>query len=215
MADSLGPAPTAPSEGTVSLLHDHYKESFQLIRAREKQRDRSFFLLIGLFALLFVEVQYPASIQGAVGPVTVAGAQFRLSALPLSALLSASWLLTLGTSLMYCRVSVNVERQYLYLHKLENWISQQLDVPNLYRREGAAYLLGYPVVLNWAWFCYVIVFPASALVATITLVALEWASLQYASASKLFDSAIALSVAVSVVLYRVAPALIDVRRKVD
>ncbi len=46
-------------EQHLDVLHNHYTESFAYIREWEKQRDRLFLVLIGLFALLFFEVQYP------------------------------------------------------------------------------------------------------------------------------------------------------------
>jgi hypothetical protein len=39
------------SPGTLGLLHDHYKESFSLIRAREQRRDRLLLWLLFLFAV--------------------------------------------------------------------------------------------------------------------------------------------------------------------
>ncbi len=137
-------------EQRLDVLHDHYKESFSYVRERERQRDRLFLVLIGLFALLFFEAHYPRGFGGALGPVHVSGAEVDLGALPLPALLSASWVLTLAIALRYCQVSINVERQYSYLHRLEEKVSQELGDEEAYRREGRAYAKDYPLFSDWA-----------------------------------------------------------------
>ena len=128
------------TETRLDVLHDHYKESFSHIREREKQRDRLFLVLIGLFALLSLQILYPTDFGGALGPLKVSGAEVDIGALPLPALLSASWVFTFAIALRYCQVSINVERQYPYLHALEDKISAAIGDPDLYRREGGEYL---------------------------------------------------------------------------
>lgn len=193
---------TDQPEQRLDMLHDHYKESFSYIRERERQRDRLFLILIGLFALLFFETQYPRGFGGALGPVAVSGAEVDLGALPLPALLSASWALTLAIVLRYCQVAINVERQYSYLHALEEKISRELGDEEVYRREGKAYAQDYPLFSDWAWVSYVFLFPVAALLATAVLQVYEWSGLAYPIAYKLFDSVMALGIAVSFYLYR-------------
>jgi hypothetical protein len=47
-----------------------------------------------------------------------------------------------------------VERQYPYIHKLEEEIGG-----GVLAREGKAYLEKYPIFSNWMWLLYTIVFP--------------------------------------------------------
>lgn len=193
------------AETRVDVLHDHYKESFSYIREREKQRDRLFLILIGLFALLILEIQYPADFGGALGKVSVSGAQLDLSALPLPGLLSASWVLTLAIALRYCQAAINAERQYAYLHRLEEKISRELGDEELYRREGKSYLDDYPLFQDWVWICYVFLFPVIAMLATVVLIGLELTGLPYPSLSKMLDTVIAMAIVVSFYLYRWHP----------
>lgn len=193
------------SESRLDVLHDHYKESFSHIREREKQRDRLFLVLIGLFALLVFEVQYPTNFEGALGPVKASGAEVDLGALPLPGLLSVSWVLTFAITLRYCQAAVNTERQYGYLHGLEEKISRELGDEELYRCEGKSYLEKYPLFQDWAWICYVFLFPAIVVLATLALVGSELASLPYPLPYKVFDVVIASAVIVSFYLYRLHP----------
>jgi hypothetical protein len=122
------------------------------------------------------------------GRLNVSGAEVDLGALPLAALLSASWVFTFAIALRYCQVSINVERQYSYLHTLEEKISEALGDPDLYRREGRAYLRDYPLFSDWARICYAFVFPVIAALATLALVVAEWRGLPGPWPYKLFDS---------------------------
>jgi hypothetical protein len=200
---------TISAEKQLDTLHDHYKETHALIRDAERQRDRSFLFMTLLYVVLVFEVEYPANFRGSLGTVTVAGGQLQVGRLPVDGLLDVTWILVLAVVLTYCRTAVHTERQYAYLHRLEDWLSIRLQTPNLYRREGRVYLEGYPVLLSWAWVCYAVVFPVAILIGTIGLTTMEWQSLPATLAHKLFDTGAALIVLISVLLYRVAPPVIQ------
>ncbi len=187
----------------LSLLHDHYKETFALIRERETQRDRLFLWLLVIFALLVIEIQYPANFNGVLGHLNVAGNDIDLQRLPLSRLLNVSWVFTAAFVLKYCQVAKSVERQYMYLHLLEDRISDRLGDADVYRREGRAYQEKYPHLLNWAWVYYTILFPAALTVAVVYLLVVECASLQASVLSKAFDVVFGVSVLASLGLYRI------------
>ena len=211
------------TEKQLDILHDHYKETFARMRASEKSRDRLFVFVIGLFALLSLEIGYPAGVGGALGKVTVAGLEFDLRAVPLPALLDASWVLTLYTVLRYCQTAVLVNRQYPYLHMLERNVSRLLiggmprqvsDPPDslaldadVYKRESDVYLHGYPVLLNVAWFAYAVLFPAIAITAASWLAYLEWTTLRYPSSDRALAFVAAGSVIAVFFFYVIWPGL--------
>src|SRR2546428_9720906 len=95
----------------LEILNDHYKETFARLRAAEALRDRLFLWMIGLFALLILEIGYPAAVGGALKKLSIAGGELDLQALPLPALLNATWVLTLTIGLRYCQTSVLGNRQ--------------------------------------------------------------------------------------------------------
>lgn len=197
------------SDVQLEVLHDHYKESFFYIRDREKQRDRLFLIVLGLLTLIAVEILYPADFGGALDGFEFLGAQVDISSLPLAAILSSSWMFTFALSLRYCQVCINVERQYEYLHGLEEKISKQFESAQLYSREGKSYLENYPLFSDWAWICYVFIFPLIVVLVVATLLTVEWTALSYPLPYKLFDSLTALAVIISFFLYRLLPALPD------
>jgi hypothetical protein len=193
------------TDATLEVLHDHYKESFTFIRGREGQRDRLFLWLLLFYAILILEVGFPANAHGVLGSVRIGENSLNLQLIPLQLLLDASWVVVAACVLKYCQLSTGIERQYDYLHMLEDHLSVALGDDQLYRREGRAYLSSYPWLLTWAWLCYIALFPAALLVATTYLYAVEVAQLRYGWASEAFDGMFVVSILVSVGLYRVLP----------
>lgn len=189
----------------LDILHDHYKETFTRLREVERSRDRLFLLVIGLFALLAVEIGYPAQFGGSVQSFSLLGAEINLGALPLPALLNATWVLTLAIALRYCQTSIWVDRHYPYVHLLEETISPLVGGGNLYQREGRVYLDRYPLALNAAWYAYVWVFPLVALIATAGLIFLEWDRLPYPWFHRGFDTIVGATILLCFFLYRVQP----------
>lgn len=189
----------------LDVLHDHYKETFARIREEEKSRDRQFLALIGLFALLCLEIGYPAAVGGSLGTANILGGELHLDALPLPFLLNLTWTLTFVIALKYCRITVWVSRQYPYLHALEEQISGEVGGGNLYRREGKVYLTDYPPLLDVSWFAYSIFFPFLIMGAALWLFVWEWERLDYPLPHRIFDAVIALAIVGVMLLYRVAP----------
>lgn len=189
----------------LDVLHDHYKETFARIHEEEKSRDRHFLALIGLFALLCLEIGYPAALGGSLGTAHILGGELHLDALPLPALLNLTWTLTLVITLKYCRITVWVSRQYPYLHALEEHISGEMGGGNLYRREGKVYLTDYPLLLDVSWFIYSVLFSLIIIGATILLAVWEWQGLEYPALHRFFDVVIAITIIGIMLLYRVEP----------
>ena len=198
---------TQLTDKQLDILHDHYKETFARIRDSEASRDRLFLVLIGLFALLSIEIAYPAALGGTLGTLSIAGGEINLKPLPLPALLNATWILTLAVGLRYCQTTVLINRQYPYLHQLEETISPAVGGGDLYHREGKVYLRGYPLLLNVAWVAYGILFPTVVMVSAAALVWWEFARLGYPFIHTVFDAVIAAALLFVFISYRLYPTL--------
>lgn len=201
------------TEKQLEILHDHYKETFARVREGERSRDRLFLWVIALFALLVLEIGYPSEFSGSVGKVGVLGGELDLTALPLPALLNATWVLMLAVVLRYCQTTIWVNRQYPYVHSLEDVISPELGGGNIYRREGEVYLENYPMLLDVAWIAYVVVFPLIGIVATGALAAWEFNRLPYPLFHRVLDLAVAGAIICVFILYQVLPYLVRKWRK--
>lgn len=196
-----------PDTTHLEVLHDHYKDSFSYIREREKERDRLFLVLIALFVLLAFEIQYATDFLSALSAITIMGVKANLSALPLAALLGATWLFVLAITLRYCQATINVERQYEYLHTLEKKISARLGDDELYRREGRAYEKKYPIFSEWAWRFYVDVLPLIVASAVVVLAYQEFTGSGNSLVSRIIDAIIAGGVILSFILFRIASSV--------
>jgi hypothetical protein len=197
----------------LAILHEHYNESFNLIRKREEQRDFLFFILIVVFVILILQIQYPANFGGAIGKVSILGAEIDLNKIPLAPLLNASWTLCFVVALKYAQTTLIIERQYPYLHNLEEKISSLLNDSRVYIREGKSYFHNYRSFQDWIWFCYTVLLPIVVAFATITLMIVEWQHLRYSIAHKIFDTVIAVAVLISFFLYRTIPQFINLFKK--
>lgn len=191
----------------LALLHDHYKETFSYIRDRERQHDRLFLVVIGLFGLLAAAILFSADFSAALKNIQVTEAKADLSMLPAGAILGATWVFTLAMMLRYCQVCIVVERQYSYLHRLEGHISQEFGDNGLYQREGRAYAENYPAFSQWAWISYVYTFPLIAIGVAVGFVVTEWLRLPSGWTYKILDTILALATCATLFLYRVLPAV--------
>lgn len=85
----------------IEILHDHYKESFALIRDREKIRDRFFIWVILLFCLLFLAVNYPSAVNKMFTEIATNGMKFNPSEIPINILTSTAWAMFFVITIRY------------------------------------------------------------------------------------------------------------------
>lgn len=133
------------------------------------------------------------------------GTEFKLGGFPLAALLSVTWVYTLALSLRYCQDAIAVDRQYPYVHKLEQKMSSKLGAGRVYRREGNQYLHDYPLMLNVAWYAYVVLFPIVVIFAISWMLVVECSLLESPVIHKIFDTVLGISTASVFYLYRIDP----------
>ena len=182
----------------LGILHDHYKESFSRILEREKQRDLLFLVLVAILGALFLAIQYPAHIQGLLKEST----EIALDTLPIPVTTSATWTVFCVVMLRYCQLSLAIERQYAYLHRLEDAVSSLLGHTSVYSREGRTYLADYPMFSTWTWAFYALAFPVITIVLEAFLIYLEWDDQTPIEYNTWYDLTMAGGVFVSLLLYR-------------
>src|SRR3954449_4232009 len=109
--DQPSPPQQVSPDKRIDILNDHCKDTFARIREQEQSRDLLFLWAIAAYTLLTLEIGYPAALGGALGKVSVPGVgDLNLQALPLPAILNATWLVLLVLILQYCQSVVRVER---------------------------------------------------------------------------------------------------------
>lgn len=200
---------------TLEVLHDHYKETFAVIRGREKQRDWLFLLVVGLIGLLFLFALFPVEITDSIDKLelSVGGAKVELSRLPLAIPASVAWSVLFVLALRYCQTAVTIERQYRYLHAIEDEVASVYDGDKgVYRREGHAYKLGRPLLTHWAWIFYTIVSPAAGIVLIWLIILTEAKAVAPHTFNLTYDVMVAIGVSGTLLLF-VAPQIVERIRK--
>lgn len=156
----------------LEVLYDHYKETFNLSKEAKKRRNKSFVVLCVLEALLFLllirpEMTFELILQGINKNVEK---PLQLSNTIMQSLI---WLMITYVMIRYIQDMLYVERQYMYLDKLEKEISN-LTISGIFCREGENYQRDYPMVLNFIDLFYKMLMPILFAVINIVRIYEEW-----------------------------------------
>ncbi len=186
---------------SVSILYDHYKDTCAIVGEAVKRRDRAMLLVIIAAAFFAFQTIFPSAADLAV--TDYLGFKFGLTlGINLSIIGNVVWVLILLFTLRYFQTAVFVERQYAYLHQLEDKLNVAIG-QDLITREGKSYLADYPRFSDWMWMIYTIIFPALLFFVTCVKIAAEWLSTsgEGVTFGLLVNTGIFILLAVSIGLY--------------
>lgn len=173
-------------------LYDHYKDSCIKREAEQSNRNKFFLYSLVCIAGLTVFVALPDILAQAVL------AWLNLELLPdmgviIAVLQSLIWAFLAYVTIRYVQANVKVERDYFYIHQLE----EQLGIG----RDGENYLNNYPVVLDFIDFFYKKMYPLSLIVWIFAKSVLEWINPNKEVVCCVVDSMIGLFIIALTVLY--------------
>lgn len=194
------------SINALTVLHDHYKDTFSYIKQKERQRDRTFYLVVVIIGFLFLGVTYPTTVKEIFTEGTIANIGFDPSKLPVGILVSIGWSVLFMLVLKHCQSSISIERQYKYLHTLESKLAVQAGDEELYQREGSSYLSNYPLFLNWVYLFHTTIFPMIVFIVCLILLISEYSSNQNIFYEP-YDSVMLAGITVSLFLHRMWPII--------
>jgi len=144
-------------EKTIEIVYDHYKDTCAHNSEATKRRDRLMLFVVVALALLALQALSPV-----LANTTVADFlhfKFGVSLQPnLSIVGNVIWFLLMIFTVRYFQTVVSIERQYNYIHSIEDKINESLG-GNHITREGKTYLNDYPYFSNWTYWLYMIIFP--------------------------------------------------------
>jgi hypothetical protein len=110
------------------------------------------------------------------------------------------WFALLSSILRYFQVGVNIERQYNYLQRIEDQLSNHYENA-LFTREGKSYLTDYPHLSNWAWGLYTIALPVGLLLSMTLKISGELTAPRVFWLALVADGIIYLLIVISTALY--------------
>jgi hypothetical protein len=159
------------SNELIPTIHDHYKETCSIITEAIKRRDRLMLFVILTLGFFAFQTILPAISNTVVNDFL--NFKFGLT-LQLNLLVVGNivWFLLLIFTLRYFQVAVFVERQYAYIHQLEEKLNKAIG-QELITREGKSYYHEYPIFSDWMWLLYTVIFPTLLLIVGIAKITME------------------------------------------
>lgn len=144
-------------EAKLEALADHYKDTFHYVREYVGIRDRLFLLVLVLLGLQFFQISSPDESSTAIVEFfkNTFGFQITVNKHSLNTIL---WFALLSVVVRYFQANVYINRQYKYLHTLEEKFTS-LFGEKIIAREGKHYLSEYPLFSDWTNVLYTWVFP--------------------------------------------------------
>lgn len=156
---------------SLELLYDHYKDTFELLTERLKQRDKKFvfsFIISSVLVLLtFNPDEYQCIIVGYVSK------QYSVDLTNQFAVLQTFlWVALLYETLRYSQAVVNIERTYVYLDSVEKRISELSS--EKFDREVRDYAVNFRLASKYANFIYKYIFPVFSIVVALLKIISEF-----------------------------------------
>jgi len=184
-----------------TALCSHYSDTFANIKESIKLRDKLTALILLALAFLALYTFWPTDAITAFSGMSEQKLGFAVS-VDAGFLSSIIWFALLIVIVRYTQVVIYIERQYKYIHKIEEELHKHFDNGVAFTREGKSYLKDYPKFSDWIWTLYTIIFPFVLGVVVLVKIISEWVVCFHSiSASLLLNTIISILILVSIILY--------------
>ncbi len=145
----------------LEALLDHYNDTFKYIREYAKIRERLFLFALIVVAIMFFDITAAADSTAVISEIIEKKVGLKIAIKP-AFIESILWFSLLSITIRYFQMTVLVQRQYDYMHELEDKLCKLGG--NFFYREGKAYKEAYPLFSRWTGFLYTIAFPVILIV---------------------------------------------------
>jgi len=184
-----------------TVLCSHYSDTFANIKESIKLRDKLTALILLVLAFLALYTFWPTDAITAFSGMSKQKLGLAIS-VNVGFLGSIVWFALLIAVVRYTQVVVYIERQYKYIHKIEEELHKHFDNSIAFTREGKSYLKDYPKFSDWIWTLYTIIFPFVLGVIVLVKIITEWAvSFHAITVPLLLNTTVAVLVLISIILY--------------
>ncbi|PIP62674.1 hypothetical protein COW98_02775 [Candidatus Roizmanbacteria bacterium CG22_combo_CG10-13_8_21_14_all_35_9] len=184
-----------------TVLCSHYSDTFANIKESIKLRDKLTALILLVLAFLALYTFWPTDAITAFSGMSEQKLGLAIS-IDVGFLGSIVWFALLIAVVRYTQVVVYIERQYKYIHKIEEELHKHFDNSIAFTREGKSYLKDYPKFSDWIWTLYTIIFPFVLGVIVLVKIITEWAvSFHAITVPLLLNTTVAVLVLISIILY--------------
>lgn len=139
----------------VNILYDHYKDTCNIVRNKEKARNKIFIICASLVAILLI-----ITIESDTKNLIVEYIQYLLKSktpINIPTIESLILIVFVYTTLVYYNACFFIEREYKYIHKLEIDLQRQLKYD--ISREVSLFTTKFSIVSNIIYYLYTHLFP--------------------------------------------------------
>lgn len=176
------------NKDVIDIYYDHYKETYSISKEAQAHRNKCYILLCVLEALLFLLLINPDFIVHVINKGV--RSQFNIALnIGTGIIQTLLWIIIAYVFVRYCQDMMYVEKQYPYLEKLEQRISEELS-EDIFSREGIHYSTDYPIVSNLIDLFYKMVSPILFQVINVYYIISEWNTIETTTFKLLIDTLI-------------------------
>jgi len=168
---------------STELLYDHYKDSCELSKLSQGERNKLFIILTTIIAAQFILVLEPESLLLIFFEWLKESFHVNVK-MEFKIIQSLLWFILLYFTIRYYQVTTYIERQYSYIYKLESMIS--VKIVTSFNRESGNYLENYPRLLDFISVIYRVLYPILYLVVASIKIGIEICTYTF-SASLILD----------------------------
>ncbi len=183
----------------LQILSEHYSHTFDFLQTHLKKRDNLFITVLLLLAVMLFQLYTPAEASNLIAQLIAKNLDISVE-IDFLYIQSIIWFALLSVVIKYFQSVIFIERQYDYLHGLEEQLSSEYN-GSIFTREGQSYLNNYPKFLNWASFLYTVLFPAILAAITTSKIVSEYRQYCLNEVLVIFNILIYLFIAISLILY--------------
>lgn len=140
---------------SIDNLYDHYKDTFNLQKGYLKKRDNLSVVILAFAIVLFLQIQSPEKVDEVAKAIikkNADGVTIDFEYINFILLFAFLWII-----MQYYGVVLLIERNYRYIHKIEEKLSEKGDYK--INREGINYLEAYPWLKSVTNIMYKLGFP--------------------------------------------------------
>ncbi len=184
----------------LQVLYDHYKDALLSIKETNKTRDRLLVFAILLVGALFFQIVSPENSSNIMATFLSqkTGLVIGSNADVIGGII---WFSLFVVVLRYFQLVVSSERQYPYLHEIEEKLNILCQDKNFISCEGKSYLKKYPWFSDWIHWIYRAIFPLILFASILIKIIGEWQCANKFSVSLLFDSVVFIFIVITTALY--------------
>lgn len=187
-------------EAKFHNLCSHYKDSFDIHLSSIKQRDKLFYWLLVIMAVFTLQLSSTDIVVDIVNNYINNTVGIRLGG-STDFIATLLWLLFLGFTTRYYQIVLEIERQYGYLHALEEKLNGYYPETKAFTREGKSYLDKYPLFSKWMWLLYTVFFPILIIFSVVIRLSSEVKEIQYIGVNQIIDFVCCFIIIISSILY--------------